>query len=216
MDSIDSRHLTNHDGFLQLFTEDDVFQYHVTAAPRGLTPQHEPAFELEVKPGGSKKGAGTQHRVAVAWDPVNGHYVADPPRLEIAQNDFVMWHCDRMVGTPPYRVSGKGRKGDFDSTALGPNAVFTHFFLQPGSYDYQVNGRGAFGVEVLDHRALPSNDYLKRAAVAPVVQIKKGKPDPARIEVVAGQTVVWAVENERDVVIAAKPPRRTKPRSGQK
>lgn len=207
MDILDSRRLTNQDSFLQLFAEPDVYAYYLTSAPRGLTPQHEPAFELEVKAGGAKKGSGVQHRVKVVWDQASQHYVADPPRLEISQNDFVVWHCERMFGSPPYRVAGKGRNGAFDSTALGPNAVFTHFFLQPGLYAYQVNESGRFTVEVIDHRKFASEVYQKRAAQAPVVHIKKGKPDPDKVEIVAGQTVVWTVEDDERAVIAAAPAR---------
>ena len=202
MDFLDSRHLTNHDGFVQLFSEDDVYEYYVTAVPRGIIPQHEPAFYLEVKPGGAKKGGGQQHRVKVAWNPAARRYEADPARLEIAQNDYVTWHCERMAGSPPYAVRGKGRKGSFDSAALGPNAVFSHFFLRPGSYVYQVNGAGKFTVEVRDHRDLAADAYAKRASKAPVVQIRKGRPDHDKLDVVAGQTVVWVVEDETDVVIS--------------
>jgi hypothetical protein len=205
MDILDSRQLTNHDGFVQLFAQDDVYEYHVTSMPRGVAPQHEPAFELEVKTGGKQKGSGAQHQVMVSWDQRGSHYVAKPARLEISQNDFVIWHCERMVGSPPFRVVGKGRKGSFDSASLGPNAVFTHVFLEAGLYTYQVNGVGAFEIDVTDHRKVARDVYLKQAATAPVVLIKGGKPDQDRLEIVAGQTVVWAVENDAGVVIKALP-----------
>ena len=208
MDLLDSRRLTSQDAFVKVFGDADVYRYHVTAAPRGITSQHEPVFELSVRAGPGKRGSGTQHRVKVVWDDCAHHYVADPARLEIAQNDFVLWHCEQMAGSPPYAVRGQGKAGDFDSASLGPHAVFTHFFLQPGSYAYQVGGKGDFRVEVADHRKLDHEAYAARAKTAPVVTIRKGKPDPARVEVVAGQTVVWAVEDDVGVVISAARPGR--------
>src|SRR5271169_4477836 len=154
MDFLDSRHLTNHDSFVQLFPAADVFEYFVTSVPAAMTPQHEPKFYLEVKPSTAQKGEGRQHVVKVVWDPRAMTYTADPPRLEIAQNDFVTWHCDRMIGSPPYSVRGRGQQGSFSSASLGPHAAFMHFFLEAGRYAYQVNGAGVFIVEVLDHRKM--------------------------------------------------------------
>src|SRR5262249_55026178 len=109
-------------------------------------------------------------------------------------------------------VRGKGKTGGFDSAELGPHAVFTHFFLQPGTYAYQINGKGDFRVDVVDHRKMDHATHAKRASSAPVVTIRKGKPDVARLEVVAGQTVVWAVEDDERAVISAKAPARPKSR----
>jgi hypothetical protein len=205
MDILDSRYLTSQDSFTQLFGEADTYEYRVTAAPRGLTPKHEPSFRLTVKSGKTKKGAGQQHRVAVIWDAAARHYAVEPRHLEIDQNDFVTWHCERMAGSPPYAVRGTGAHGSFDSAALGPNAVFTHFFVQPGAYQCRVNGGKACAVEVIDHRQVAAETYSKRTQEAHVVQIKKDGPDRGRLEIVAGQTVIWTVENEEDVVIRAHP-----------
>ena len=205
MDFLDSRHLTNHDGFVQLFPAADVFEYFVTSVPAGMTPQHEPKFHLEVKAGGAKKGEGKQHGVKVVWDAAAMHYVAHPSRLEIAQNDYVAWHCERMVGSPPYSVRGRGQHGSFSSASLGPHAAFIHFFLQAGRYTYQVNGAGAFVVEVLDHRKMDPEVHAKRAAGAPLVKIVRGRPDQSEVEIVAGQNVVWLIDEEQHVTIAASP-----------
>jgi hypothetical protein len=68
---------------------------------------------------------------------------------------------------------------------------------------YQVNGTGTFTIDVLDHRKLDPADYTKRAADAPLLQIKKGAPSSRKIEIVAGQSVVWLVDEESDVTIAS-------------
>jgi hypothetical protein len=205
MDFLDSRHLTNHDSFVQLFPAADVFEYFVTSVPAAMTPQHEPKFYLEVKPSTAQKGEGRQHVVKVVWDPRAMTYTADPPRLEIAQNDFVTWHCDRMIGSPPYSVRGRGQQGSFSSASLGPHAAFMHFFLEAGRYAYQVNGAGVFIVEVLDHRKMDPEVYAKRAADAPLVQIRRARPDPREVEIVAGQTVVWLIDEEQGITIALNP-----------
>jgi hypothetical protein len=64
---------------------------------------------------------------------------------------------------------------------LGPHAAFTHFFLQAGRYAYQVNGTGAFIVEVLDHRRVDPEVHAKRAANAPLVKILNGRPDQREV-----------------------------------
>ena len=42
---------------------------------------------------------------------------------------------------------------------------------------------------------------------APVVNIREGRPDRERIEIAAGQTVVWTVEHDEGVIIASVQPR---------
>ncbi len=64
------------------------------------------AFYLTVKPGKAKQGSGVQHDVKVHWD--GTCYVPTPDRLEIAVNDYVIWHCERMVGSPPIRRARTG------------------------------------------------------------------------------------------------------------
>jgi plastocyanin len=154
-----------------------------------------------VKASKTKQGGGSQHDVKVNWD--GRCYVPTPAELEIAANDYVVWHCERMVGSPPFSVRGKGKKSSFSSSALGPNAAFTHFFLTAGDVIYQVNGKGSYIISVADHRKVEKAEYDRRAADAPVVQIRNGKPTPTKLDIVAGQTVIWTVEDEEGVTIAS-------------
>lgn len=201
MDIVNSRHLTSQDGFLQLFPNADEFAYCLTTTPEGITTSHESTFRLIVKASKTKRGSGSQHDVKVNW---NGQcYVPTPAELKIDANDYVMWHCERMVGSPPFAVRGEGKKGSFSSSTLGPNAAFSHFFLTPGDVNYQVNGKGNYVISVIDHRKVEKGEYTKRAGQLPVVQIRSGKPTPAKLEIVAGQSVIWTVEEDEGVKIAS-------------
>jgi plastocyanin len=205
MDVFDSRRLTNQDSFGQLFPQPGTYEYFVTAAPGTMRPSHERGFRLSVQGAGVRKGEGSQHLVLVYWDEQARQYTVDQPELEITPNDHVTWHCERMTGSPPFAVRGEGDKSSFNSASLGPHAAFMHFFLTAGTYAYAVNGSGEYFVEVIDHRKLDGEVYSKRAADAPLVMISQGRPDKAHIEIVTGQTVIWMVEEERDVFISSLP-----------
>ena len=199
MDIVNSRLLTSQDGFLQLFSVAGEYLYNLTLTPEGIRTAHDKAFYLTVKPGKAKQGSGVQHDVKVHWD--GTCYVPTPDRLEIAVNDYVIWHCERMVGSPPFAVRGQGQGVSFSSSALRSSSAYTHFFLTPGDVKYQVSGKGSYLVRVADHRKVP--DLAKRAADAPVVTIRKGEASPRELDIVAGQTVIWAVEEGSGITIAS-------------
>jgi plastocyanin len=201
MDVVNSRLLNSQDGFLQLFAEADHFQYYLTLTPEGIASSHESPFQLVVTPGGGKRGSGKQHDVKVHWD--GRYYVPTPRTLEISTFDYVIWHCERMDGSPPFAVRGKGQTGSFSSSALGPNAAYTHFFLSAGEVNYQVSGHGNYRITVTDHRRVEPAEYARRASELPVVHIRRGKPEPEHLQIVAGQTVIWTVEEDTGITIAS-------------
>ncbi len=203
MDTVNSRLLTSQDGFLQVFAEPGEYLYKLTLMPEGTASAHERSYRLIVKPGKGKRGSGRQHDVKVYWDEDTRCYVPKPESLEISTFDHVVWHCERMVGTPPFAVRGNAGKASFSSSALGPDAVYTHFFLSAGDVKYQVNGQGNYHVQVADHRKVGKAEYAKRAAEAPIVQIRKGKAVPDKLQIIAGQTVIWTVEEDSGIAIAS-------------
>jgi plastocyanin len=203
MDTVNSRLLTSQDGFLQVFAEPGEYLYNLTLTPEGIASSHDRAYRLVVKPGKAKRGSGKQHDVKVYWDEAARCYVPKPEALEISTHDHVLWHCERMVGSPPFAVRGRAGKASFSSSALGPDAVYTHFFLTPGEVKYQVNGQGNYRIDVADHRTVEKTEYAKRAAEAPIVQIRKGKAVPDKLQVVAGQTVIWTVEEDSGISITS-------------
>jgi hypothetical protein len=203
MDIFNSRLLTSQDGFLQLFAEPDEYLYYLTLTPEGITSTHESPFRLVVKPGERKRGSGVQHDVKVHWDETDRRYVPKPEVLEISVFDYVVWHCERMVGSPPFAVRGKGKTGSFSSSALGPDAAYTHFFLTAGDVKYQVSGQGSYHINVADHRKVEKAEYARRSGEAPIVQIRGGKAVPEQLQIVAGQTVIWTVEEDSGVTITS-------------
>lgn len=202
MDFINSRHLTDRDGFVQVFSEADHYIYYVTTAPEGYPPRHEDSFQLTVKPSDAAKESGKQHDVRVVWDTGQACYKASPAKLEIHQHDFVVWHCERSQGLPAYSVRGQGKAGSFSSSSFGPEAAFTHFFFAPGQYRYQVNGKGSYLIDVLDHRTIEEKAYSARVSNPPMVYVRQGRPTPDALEIVTGQTVIWVAEGESGVMIA--------------
>jgi hypothetical protein len=199
MDIVNSRQLTSQDGFLQLFSHAGEYRYTLTVTPEGIRTAHESEFHLTVKSGKTKQGGGTQHDVKVHWD--GKCYVPTPGRLEISVNDYVIWHCERMAGSPPFAVRGQGEGGSFSSSSMSATCAYTHYFLTPGDVKYQVSGKGSYTIRVADHRKV--KDYAKRAADAPVVIVRGSEASPRDLDIVAGQTVIWAVEEGSGISIAS-------------
>jgi plastocyanin len=201
MDFLNSRHLTDKDGFAQLFTVADEYIYHLTTAPQGVKSLGEPDFTIIVLAAVTPRGAGKQHDVAVAWDAGRRGYDANPAKLEISQNDFVLWHCDRSSGLPPFAVRGEGSHGSFASDAMGPTAGFTHVFISPGNYSYTIQGKGSHSVAVSDHRRVTQEVRQEQWRKVPEVIIRGGEATPARVEIISGQTVLWSVESDHGITI---------------
>jgi hypothetical protein len=211
MERFDSRHLTDQDSFCQFFERADEYIYLLSQLPPGINAENALRFSLKVRPGGASKGAGKQHDVKVYWDADRRCYRADPDGLEIKTNDYVMWHSERVREIAPYAVHGVGKSGSFTSSSLGPNAGFSDLFLAAGSYDYEVSGRGPYSISVLDHRIMAPDEYKHRASTAPLILIRNGVPilseknvpKGGSVEIVAGQTVVWLAEDDREIVISS-------------
>lgn len=203
MELLNSQFLTHANGYLHVFRMPGVYEYRIHL----LLPEFEggggrPRYQIEVgEP--SKTGKGKQHSVRVFWDSEHHHYHAEPEKLSIAANDYVMWHNEsNLPGLPPFSVRGQTKGGDtFDSRKMGLHDVFTHLFMSTGEYSYQISGKPGGVVTVLDHRKLEAAAYDKQLANAALVRIKNGKPTPKEVQIYAGQTVVWAVETGEDVVI---------------
>jgi len=206
MDFLNSQHLTAQDGYLHVFRQPGVYRYGIGRIDTEFDATGgEADFVIEVTEGASQPGDGVQYEVVVRWDAATRQLIPEPARLSLATNDFVLWRVEGATpGFPPYRVRGLGPdQRAFDSRSLGQHDVFTHLFMTPGEYRYSVLGKGQGSVSVRDHRQVPPEVAERLAAEAPLVSITGLQPDPPRVEIITGQTVIWLVVQGDQATIAS-------------
>lgn len=202
MDFLDSRFLTAQDGFVHAFRQPGEYAY----VAAGSEQHAEAAGVIVVEKGDTAPGEGMQHDVVFRWDACAHRFVVEQgeARCVIRQNDFVVFQFDQPVtGQPPCFVRGlNGRDIAFDSRHLRTHEAYSHFFLAPGEYSYRI-GRERCTVTVADHRNFPGGEHEERAREPLLIFVKGAEVSVRNARVVAGQTVVWAIESGEDVAIIA-------------
>jgi plastocyanin len=201
MDSLDSRSLRYVDCFAQRFPRAGTVVYELTTLAGALLPGRSQTFTIKVAKG--RQGGHPQHHVAVRQ--VDGSLRAEPDTLEIAAGDMVVWHtADAKL--PGYVVRGKGAGTSFDSSALRDEAIFTHAFGRPGTYEWvDAHGSDVGGqvvVEAADTRDARASERWRAAlAEGRMVRVSAKSVRPRKVEIVVGQTVFWAVKDAGGVSI---------------
>jgi plastocyanin len=230
MSTLDSRSLQYVDCFGQKFTSPGTVRYRLTTAAGADLPVEEDAeeetFTIEVKDEpriqAGERREGKQHQVSVRQEegpePVyeagapgrqrrrrGKRLVADPPRLEIAVGDVVLWNSPEP-SPPGFAVRGEGENYTFDSTSLVSECVYTHAFGTPGDYEW-VDANGGRVSGVVRVRSLDANDKAERkrwlAAMrdGALIVITDDQAEPDQIDIVAGQTVFWAVQQASGITV---------------
>jgi plastocyanin len=195
MHSLDSRSLHYVDCYAQRFAEPGTVRYELITPAGVCLPIGTETFTIEVADAGPGKGA--QHTVVVRR--TERGLRPDPEDLQIEAGDMVLWNTpDAAVGG--YVVRGEGAGGGFDSSAIRHEAVYTHAFGSPGTYRWiDAHGSGVGGeviVESLDCRdAEEAVRWQKALASGTLVTIRGATAEPQRVQILAGQTVFWSVEN---------------------
>ena len=201
MDFLDSRHLTTHDGYIHPFRDAGTFNYSALISELSETPE---AGLIVVEAGGGSEGEGQQHDIVLHWDAAAGRFLPrdEDRRKTIKQNDFVVFQFDAAVpGQPPCFVLIQHELRTVgDSRKLQKHDAYTHFFLQAGDYAYSV-GRASYRLSVTDHRKFSAEEQTKRAQEPLVVMVNGSDLSVKHAKIVAGQTVIWAVESGSDVSI---------------
>ncbi len=206
MDLLNSQHLTYQNGYLHVFRNPGTYTYRCMILPQGFGDKAGSTYSIEVTDTGHPAGKGTQYEIVMRWDGKERAYHPEPAQLKIGVNDFVLWRVETQeAGIPPYGVAGTNEKGEmaFDSRALTLHDVFTHLFMAPGEYHIAVNGHAAGVVQVSDHRDMKAEAYDKQLQSAVLVRILGAKLEPQSAKIVAGQTVLWFVEDGQKVTISA-------------
>jgi plastocyanin len=202
MSTLDSRSLRYVDCFAQRFSKRGEVVYHITTtAGAGIAFQPGP-FKIRIKRAPAQH-EGRQHLVTVRREGLR--FVAEPPELEIAAGDSVLWNAPDPK-TPGYAVRGNGAGGGFDSTALAAEAVYTHAYGVPGEFRWaDANGSGISGL--VHVRQVDSKD--RRGVAAWADQMKEGvlvvvsgdQVDPKEVSIFVGQTVFFAVRKAPGITI---------------
>lgn len=188
-DSFDSRGLRYTDCYGQRFMKPGRYPYRVSVVGCGPLNSETP-FVVEVREK-STDGKMSQRTVRLAWD--GNHFQPDEPTCAIEAGDLVLWNCPDPLA-PPYAVIGE--KGFFSSSSLATECGYSHAFGFAGTYEWtDALGKGASGTVVVTDPRVDDDatKWMKSLGQGTLVMIGGGKADPAKVEIVTGQTVFFAV-----------------------
>jgi len=210
VNTLDSRSLHLHNCFAQPFPAAGEIKYVLVVG--SLSPSSPPTdtsngFKIDVIP---KVNAGPPTQYTVLVSVVNGTLVPTPAALVISVGDIVLWHHDDSSTPRRFGVIGAGNNFAFSSGSLTNEAVFTHAFGLPGTYDWidatgkQLGGKIVVSATQLNKDAERAN-YLKTLATPAACEIKDNKvTSGGSLNIVVGQTVFWKVWNGNGVTITDK------------
>jgi plastocyanin len=205
MNTLDSRFLRLGNCFAHRFSAPGTFAYALSPIPSSLAAHHgEPpaqAVIVTARDEDGDMGAQRQHHVNVST--ADEGLRARPPEFRVTVGDLVVWSGDKSV-TFGFRV--RGRIGDdvIDSASLRTESIFTHAFGLPGTYQWaDANGSGLHGqVRVAMPAAAAGHDeWLARLEQGTLVHVRGERAEPESVDILVGQTVVWAVEDAPGVSI---------------
>lgn len=191
IDHMDSRALGPTDCYGQRFMRAGRYAYNVVPAGTGLFNEHRP-YTIEVaEPTGEP--AMNQHLVVVA--PGDQGLDVDPPLLQIAVGDLVLWS---LCGAPSVPYGIVGDKAFFDSARLVNECGYTHAFGFAGDYEWgDAYGSPVSGVvRVRDPGCKTTQDierWRETLTQGALVTIRDGKAEPSEVRIVTGQTVFFMV-----------------------
>ena len=203
MNSLDSRFCRVGDTFAQKFSQIGRYTYDFNLPGLNQLDKQNGRFTIDVKKADDDKREPQQHFVAVRVD--GQKLIADPPKLDIAAGDVVLWSTNDQ-GTPGFSVSGHSDKDSFNSAALAREALYSHAFGSPDEIEWSdMNGHGLSGkitVRMPSTKSQKEMDTFKEVLTrGTVVTIREGKAEPAQLTVLVGQTVFFAVEKAEGITI---------------
>lgn len=205
MNTLDSRFCRLGDTFAQRFAEPGTYTYDFNLS--GVPPfGHANRYSISVKGTFDPNKDGEQHFVTVRREGSN--FVADPPKLEIATGDVVLWSTNES-NTPGFSISGKSETDSFNSGNMKRNALYSHAFGSPGEVEWlDANAHGPAGKIIVK---MPNTDsaqdmetFKETLAQGAVIVINGKKADKAQVEIFVGQTVFFAVEKAEGIAITER------------
>ena len=201
MTNLDSRTLQTTNCYARKFAKTGKVIYRLAPVAADCGPDGNDSFIVEVV--SSKTKETQQHNVVVRLE--DRRLVADPPHLKVQVGDMVLWHANGL-NNRSFAIRGKGAGGQFSSSSLDKEVVFTHAFGSPGTFEWiDANGSPIKGViEVVSpdtERRGDCDKWIKSLEKGFVIHIVDKKVRPAKLKVSVGQTVFWAVEKAPGITI---------------
>ncbi len=131
--------------------------------------------------------------------------VAEPSHIEIQQGDMLLWYTTD-TSIQGFAVVGEGKNGTFSSVALINEAIYSHPFGTPGSYEWvdayngQIHGRVVVK-NVNSYQPQDCRKLLEELGKGTLIRVTGYNVEPDKIEILTGQTVFWAVEKAAGISI---------------
>ena len=205
MNDLDSRSMRYTDCYMQKFSTLGTIYYQLTTAAGTCLPvDTDSAFTIEITErysGSSREGR--QHNVTISRK--GNQLIAEPAHLKIEAGDAVLWHTPDATITN-WMVRGEGDAGSFSSSAMTVDALYTHAFGTPGEYEWVDANHGQVSGTVIV-RSLDSRDpeqcrdWFASLEQGTVVLVDGDRAEPSKLEILAGQTVFWAVQKADGISI---------------
>jgi plastocyanin len=202
MNTLDSRFLRLGDSFAHRFSVPGTFAYALSPIPTSLAaPPTTQSVIVAARDGHDDEGRQRQHDVTVAIS--GGQLHARPAELRVTAGDLVVWSADRSV---TFGFAVRGQIGDefVNSASLHTESIFTHAFGLPGTYEWaDANGSGLRGqVRVgMPKAAADHQEWLSKLGEGTLVHVRGDRAKPDSVDILVGQTVLWALEDAPGVSI---------------
>jgi plastocyanin len=196
------------DRFGQGFSSPGLFKYGFGYPMLSQLKPAELQFTIDVKDARDRSREGRQHNVRVYQK--GGQMMADPTNVCLEVNDVVLWYADDPA-TPGFSVSGYSETASFNSAALTHEALYIHPFVDAGAFDWgDENKHGVSGRVIVTMPPVTTpreiEAYQAHLAQPVLVLITGSSVEPAQVEVVVGQSVVFVVEEASGITITGKRP----------
>jgi plastocyanin len=207
MNVLDSRFLQIGDCFMQRFSKSGVFKYVVSTGAASCISIDEAANEVVVKStkeGGKAQQRQQQHNIVVRRK--DSALVAEPSRIEIQQGDILLWYTTD-ASVQGFAVVGEGKNGTFSSVVLTHEAIYSHAFGTPGTYEWvdaydgQIHGVVVVKWTVDTSQPQDCRKLLEELGKGTLIRVTGYNVEPNKIEILTGQTVFWAVEKSAGITI---------------
>jgi plastocyanin len=203
MNTLDSRFIQLGNCFTHRFSASGTFAYALSPIPSSFVAHHGEPPAQAVMVTAKEDDSGTQRQHYVKVSSVEGELRARPTELRVTVGDLVTWSGDKSL-TFGFRVRGRIGNEAIDSASMRTESIFTHAFGLPGTYEWaDANGSGLRGqvrVRTLEASADPE-EWLSRLERGTLVHVRGEQAEPESVDILVGQTVVWAVEDAPGISI---------------
>lgn len=201
--NLDSRVLNFGECYAIKFTRNGKAVYRLQTHTGYTLPGNDDYFTISVNESSREKGNEQQHTITIRRK--GSQLYAEPEHLEINQDDIVLWHTDDPA-IHNFVIQGEAGNNTFDSSCMEEYVVYSHAFGVAGEYHW----KDAYGSKiggVIKAVSPECNDkksqakWLKSLDRENLITICGDKVEPQKLEILTGQTVIWAIEKAPGISI---------------